>query len=165
MPMAMWSWLVALPAFVVIPGQEDRPSAVIDRLRACAPTPASAPVALKDTSVRETFSFGLPESCRPDSDAWFVHGGNRWRCGDVTIEVVRGIWGPSSFENGDAACASYVAGTPVMVVRDPSHLASVTVWYPTDEAHEPLLSAFSTRPEDRPLVEAIAFSGKVRRPR
>jgi hypothetical protein len=142
----------------------ERPSAEIKDLPACGPRPALAPAGLKDQPMGETFSLSLPPSCEREAGARFAHGGDRWRCGAVTVEVAWGMWGRSSFGDGSKVCRTDVAGTLVMVVRDPSDTGRVSVWYPTGEIHEPLVSVSSKRVEDGALVEAIAFSGRVHRP-
>jgi hypothetical protein len=71
------------------------------------------------------------------------------------------MWGTGSFAESSRKCRSKVAGLPVMVVRHQTDSGSyVTVLYATREIHEPLISAWSDRPEDAELVEAIAFSGR-----
>jgi hypothetical protein len=156
---------VLLVVLVAASSRAERPSEEIENLPACGPRPASAPAALKDRPMGGTFSFSLPPSCEREAGARFVHGGDRWRCGDVTVEVAWGMWGRSSFGDGSKVCRTEVAGALVMVVRDPSDTGRVSVWYPTDEIHEPLVTVSSKRAEDVALVEAVAFSGRVRRPR
>ena len=106
------------------------------------------------------FRISLP-SCREEAGRRFVHGGSRWQCGTVTVEMVWGMWGLGSFSQSAAKCAADVAGLRVMVVREPpAKGAHLVVWYPIGDVHEPLLSAWSDRTEDLPIVEGIAFSGK-----
>jgi hypothetical protein len=94
----------------------------------------------------------------------FVHGGQRWRCGDTTAEVAWGMWGLESFGERDR-CRTELAGVPVMVARRSDKGASVLVWYLTGRVHEPIVSAFSGKSTDRERVEAIAHSGEVTGPR
>jgi len=145
----------------------DNASSVIKKLPRCPPRPPAAPIdGSKETQVRESFSLALPVSCRREEGHQFVHGGDVWRCGEVAVQVGWGMWGASSFgESGTTTCAEVVSGVRVMVVRDKADEGWVAVLYPTDEVHEPLVSARSGRPEDRALVESIVFSGKVKRRR
>jgi hypothetical protein len=51
-----------------------------------------------------------------------------------------------------------------MVVREQGGKGpDTTVWYPTGDVHEPLLSAWSQDSGDAAIVEGVAFSGKVHR--
>jgi hypothetical protein len=140
-------------------------SSVIKKLPRCPPRRTPAPVdGSKETQVRESFSLALPASCQREEGHQFIHGGNVWRCDEVAVQVGWGMWGASSFgESGTTTtCAEIVSGVRVMVVRDKADEGWVAVLYPTDEVHEPLVSARSERAEDRALVEAIVFSGKVK---
>lgn len=160
------SWLVVF-LFSVAPLYAGHASSVVKKLPRCAARPTPGPVeGLKETVVRERFSLSLPVSCRPEEDRQFIHGGDMWRCDGIGVQVAWGMWGPSSFgESRTTACAATVSGVRVMVVRDPADEGWIAVLYPTNEVHEPLVSARSDRPEDRALVEAIVFSGKAKRPR
>lgn len=92
-----------------------------------------------------------------------MHGGNLWQCDSISVEVVWGMWGKSSFSDASEKCTATIAGMPVMVIREPGDQGRrLEVWYPIDEVHEPLISAWSNRSEDVPMVEAIVFSAKVR---
>jgi hypothetical protein len=50
------------------------------------------------TEQGDGFAFFLPPSCIPDTETpRFVHGGSRWRCGTIGVEIVWGMWGAGSF--------------------------------------------------------------------
>jgi len=73
------------------------------------------------------------------------------------------MWGTSSFSESSTKCAAEIAGMRVMVVREQrDNGPGLVVWYPIGEVHEPLVSAWSTRSEDVPLLEAVVFSGRVK---
>ena len=139
-------------------------SAELKGLPACAPIRANVPNGWVETPVRERFSLSLPPTCRPQEPARrYMHGGNLWQCDSISVEVVWGMWGKGSFSDASKKCAATIAGMPVMVVREPRDQgAAIEVLYPIDEVHEPLVSAWSNRTEDVPLVEAIVFSARVR---
>jgi hypothetical protein len=136
----------------------------IDSLPTCkaAPSPAS-PAALTRTSLRDSFSLALPEcSEQKGPEVRYVHGGRRWQCGSVTVEVVWGMWGASSFGEKGSRCKATIDGRRAVVVKDRHEDGpAVLVWYRTGEVHEPLVSVWSSRAEDGGLVEAIALSGRV----
>jgi len=147
--------LIALLAVAQASGEPEPPPA-------CEAAPrAAVPAGWTRTTLRETFSIALPPSCQPDPGPRYVHGGTRWKCGTVTAEVVWGMWGAGSFEDTARKCTAKVEGQKVMVVREPRDKgAAVEVLYRTGEIHEPLVGAWSDRPEDVAAVEAIVFSGK-----
>ena len=157
------SMVLALSLFAV-PLHAGDASSTIKKLPRCTPRPTLAPIdGSKETQLGESFSLSLPGYCSREEDRQFIHGGHAWRCDVVAVQVGWGMWGPSSFgESGTTACAETVSGVRVMVVRDPATPGWIAVLYPTDQPHEPLVSAHSDRPEDRALVEAIVFSGKVK---
>jgi len=158
---SVWTLVILLFA---VPLHAGNASSAIKKLSRCPPRPAPSPIdGLKEKQVRERFSLSLPASCRPEEGHQFIHGGDVWRCDGIAVQVGWGMWGASSFrESGTTTCAEIVSGVRVMVVRDKADEGWVAVLYPTDEVHEPLVSARSDRPEDRALVEAIVFSGKVK---
>jgi len=136
-------------------GERDAPPA-------CEAAPrAAVPAGWTRTTLHETFSIALPPSCQPDAGARYVHGGTRWKCGTVMAEVVWGMWGTGSFADTAKKCTAKVEGLKVMVVREQRDKgAAVEVLYRTGEVHEPLVGAWSDRPEDVGAVEAVVFSGK-----
>jgi hypothetical protein len=112
--------------------------------------------------VDESFAFQVPSSCVPDTDVpQFVHGGKRLRCGAVSVDIVWGMWGPSSFGSG-RQCKSKLGKVAVFVVTHAEgpelHQA---VWYRTGRVHEPILSAWSTKTTDVQMIEAITHSGTL----
>ncbi len=50
------------------------------------------------------FAFLLPSSCALDPETQFVHGGRRWRCGTIGVDVVWGMWGAGSFSDHEQQC-------------------------------------------------------------
>jgi hypothetical protein len=151
--------LAALIGYGLAAAGADGPQKELDRLPKCPATRARA--AHDWSQVGGRFLVSLPPSCREEAGRRFVHGGSRWQCGTVTVEMVWGMWGLGSFSESATKCAADVAGLRVMVVREPPAKGPhLVVWYPIGEVHEPLLSAWSDRTEDLPIVEGIAFSGK-----
>jgi hypothetical protein len=73
------------------------------------------------------------------------------------------MWGSSSFSEASSKCSTDIAGLQVVVVRWEDNGTAVAVWYPTGQVHEPLVSAWSSRREDTPLLEAVAFSGRIKK--
>jgi hypothetical protein len=143
---------------------QGRASDESDALPACKRAPsAAAAAALQRTSLRDSFSLAMPEcSEQRDPEVRYVHGGRRWRCGAVAVEVVWGMWGAESFGRKGTRCKTTIDGRRVLVVTDRHDDGpAVLVWYRTGEVHEPMVSVWSSRTEDAGLVEAIASSGRV----
>ena len=144
--------------------QADHFADEVKGLPSCREKVPSAPASWERKKMGETFSFSLP-ACFQEvqtKEHQYIHGGVRWQCGGATVEVVWGMWGRSSFDSGGTQCAAKIAGKRVMVEHSSNSAGpSVVVWYPTGMVHEPLLSAWSTRPEDAALVSRIAFSGRI----
>jgi hypothetical protein len=136
----------------------------VDALPVCKKAPPAAISAgLQRTSVRDSFSVGLPEcSEQTGPEVRYMHGGRRWRCGAATVEVVWGMWGAESFGEKGTRCKAMIDGWRAMVVADRRDEGpAVLVWYRTGEVHEPIVSVSSPLAEDAGLVDAIAFSGRV----
>jgi hypothetical protein len=128
----------------------------------CKDPPPSTPAAWERKKVNEAFSLALP-ACfiAAKTQRRFVHGGTTWECPPAGAEVVLGMWGPTSFGSGDR-CTTTIAGVPAVVMRSADTKGtSLLVWYRTGQNHEPLISAWSPRLEDRESVLQIAFSGRV----
>ncbi len=135
-------------------------------LPTCKEAPLATPPSWARKEVTTTFSLALP-SCFEAAKAQrrFIHGGSTWQCKPAGAEIVWGMWGPSSFDSG-GGCTTTVAGVPVVVVRSADTAGtSLIVWYRTGTPHEPLISAWSPRLEDRESVLQIAFSGRVAAPK
>ena len=135
----------------------------VDALPECKRAPSAAiSVTLQRTSVRDSFSVGLPECSElHDPGVRYMHGGRRWRCGAMTVEVVWGMWGTESFGEKGTRCRAMIDGWRAMVMADRhAEGPAVLAWYRTGEVHEPIVSVWSPRAEDAGLVEAIAFSGR-----
>lgn len=151
-------------ALLLVPSGPSREKELAGLPR-CQGKPAAPAADWVRHEQREGFTLRLPACFQPDSEGpRFVHGGQRWRCGDTTAEVAWGMWGLESFGERDR-CRTELAGVPVMVARRSDKGASVLVWYLTGTVHEPIVSAFSEKSTDRERVEAIAHSGEVTGPR
>ena len=111
---------------------------------------------------RDGFSLQLPRCFQPVPDApQYVHGGNQWRCGTATVEVVWGSWGSDSFKDREA-CGATISGLPVIVARRANDgTPGVFVRYFTGLVHEPIIAAVDTRAADVPLLTTIAYSGQL----
>ena len=157
---AMMSLVWALTMLALLP--VSAVSAPADAAPPCEAAPrAAVPDGWTRKAVREKFSIALPPSCELDPEPRFVHGGTSWKCGTVGAQVVWGMWGASSFSESAKKCSAKVEGVKVMVVREQrAKGAEVEVLYRTGDVHEPLVAAWSERPEDQAAVEAIVFSGK-----
>ena len=142
----------------------DRASDVVKGLPACSyAPPATLPGAWETKPTGAAFSVALP-SCFKESggERRFVHGGATWQCGTTTVEVVWGMWGAGSFGGKGTRCTATVAGQRVLVVQDRRDDGpALLVWYLTGQAHEPIVSVWSSRMEDAGMVSAIAFSGRT----
>ena len=161
-PMAAVAVIALLP-FVLVPGGA-RGGNDLAGLRRCEGKPPQPAADWVRQEQREGFTLRLPACFKEATDGpRFVHGGQRWSCGDVTAEVVWGMWGLDSFDDRDK-CRTEVAGIPVMVARRSGEGASVLVWYLTGTVHEPIVSASSDKRSDLEQVEAIAHSGEARAP-
>ena len=139
----------------------------LDRVAKCAAASQSAiPADWKRIGGVEGFAFYLPPSCLPDDAApRFVHGGDRWKCGTVGVDVVWGMWGRESFGAGDQ-CRTVLGTVPVLELTRASGERGErrqVVWYLTGVVHEPILSAWSTEPGDAPVIQAITHSGTMLR--
>jgi hypothetical protein len=108
----------------------------------------------------DSFTLFLPPSCVADRDGpQFVHGGSRWRCGTIGVDIVWGMWGPDSFSDREQQCHTTLSGLPALVsVRSAGEESRRIVWYLTGHIHEPLVSAWSTRKEDASDVALITSS-------
>jgi hypothetical protein len=133
-------------------------------LAACKDRAPAVPSSWERKTLGDTFSFALPACFAPveEKELRYVHGGQRWQCDKTTVEVVWGMWGADSFGDGGERCTTTVGGTRVMVrVHQDDDGPSILVWYPTHGVHEPLVSAWSSRVEDKDLVRTIALSGVI----
>jgi hypothetical protein len=131
---------------------------------ACREKAPPTPTTWDRQPVDGSFSFALPSACQSVQvqERSYVHGGLRWQCGKMTVEVVWGIWGRSSFGEGHEYCTTEVGKKLVMVMRQKEAAGLRTVvWYPTKQIHEPLLSAWSTQAEDAQLAMTIVLSGRI----
>jgi hypothetical protein len=136
----------------------------VNGLPKCVELVSAAPVGWRSEKVSDDFELSLPSCFQKEHEGGpprYIHGGIRWRCDDgATAEVVWGMWGRDSFPE-IPKCTAVVSGRSVMVARgDTSETPRVIVWYPTGSIHEPIVAAWSSRPEDKELVVAIAFSGR-----
>ena len=152
-------------AAVVLAAAADRPSE-IQKLPACEKSQPVSTAGWVRIEQREGFSFRLPACFEPDPEKpRFVHGGQRWRCGAKTVEVVWGMWGLGSFDER-RQCKATLAGVPVLVAqRTGEGVHSVLVWYLTGTVHEPIVSAFGGQGESDALLATIALSGERTVPR
>ena len=107
------------------------------------------------------FRFRLPPCFRDEGRIEGApHGGNIWRCGAISAEVVWGMWGQGSFGER-RLCRTVVAGIPAMVGRPKDQaVTGVLVWYLTGELHQPILSVHGQTPADLSLATQIAYSGR-----
>jgi len=115
---------------------------------------------------RDGFVLFIPPSCAPDAEApRFVHGGSRWRCGTLGVDVVWGMWGVGTAAEaaGDEAkaCGATLSGVRV-VASTPGKEHRRAVWYRTGGVHEPLVVAWSSVATDLATLEAITRSGTLK---
>lgn len=116
----------------------------------CKDAPLTPPATWGRKDVGRAFSVALP-SCFVEEKAKerFIHGGTTWLCPPGGAEIVWGMWGETSFGPGDR-CTTSVGGIPAVVIRNPDPKGtSLIVWYRTGDIHEPMISAWSPRLEDR----------------
>jgi hypothetical protein len=132
------------------------------RVPTCQPLSTLRPPAeWQRVDLGDGFAFFLPSSCVPDPETpQFVHGGSRWRCGTVGVDVVWGMWGPGSFSDHEQQCRTTLSRLPALVsVRIDGEEHRRIVWYLTGGIHEPLVSAWSSVAADVPQLQAIGTSG------
>lgn len=132
---------------------------------ACPPaTEVATPKDWKRLTLRNGFSVALPPSCVAQEQPRTMHGGDRWQCGAIGVEVVWGMWGTSSFGKTESQCRRTKGGlaTVEFVRREGEHRQQI-VWYRTGSVHEPIVSAWSAKASDRATVEAITRSGALLR--
>ena len=141
-------------------------------IKALQPCPAiavrPAPADWRQERQGEGFALRLPPSCKEETESprRFVHGGTTWRCGTITVEVVWGMWGPSSFGEDRHACKGTLAGLPIVRASGPRGTEQrLIVWYRTGFVHEPMISAWSSQASDGEAIETIAYSGTLSVPR
>src|SRR5438128_364648 len=141
----------------------------IKGLPKCHAIPArSTPPDWRKEGQGDGFALRLPSACTEQSEEprRFVHGGTTWRCGTLTVEVVWGMWGPTSFGDDLRTCKGILAGLPI--VRASGERGAerrLVVWYRTGFVHEPIISASSSEPTDGDIMEAVAYSGTLSVPR
>jgi hypothetical protein len=151
--------------------KSDRTAVVgVEAASACEALVARAtPKDWRRVEQRDGFVLFLPPSCAPDSHGpRFVHGGSRWRCGTVSVELVWGMWGAGTAGKAGGAdakeCPGTLAGVPVLFSMGGSELRRA-VWYRTGYVHEPIVEAWSSIATDIPVLEAITRSGLLAGPR
>jgi hypothetical protein len=132
---------------------------------ACPAIPASSiPRDWKRVTLRNGFSVALPPSCVAQEQPRTMHGGDRWQCGTIGVEVVWGMWGASSFGKTESQCRRTVSGIATLEsVRREGDNEQQIVWYRTGSVHEPIVSAWSAKAPDRPTIQTITRSGALLR--
>jgi hypothetical protein len=111
------------------------------------------------------FALRMPDCFRNEEGPRFVHGGQRWQCDAMKVEVVWGMWGPGSFGERKE-CRMSLAGVPAMVATaSGANGVSVLVWYLTGTIHEPIISTHSAKADDLPVLTSVAYSGQLSVPR
>ena len=145
---------------------ESKSAKVVEGLPECKESASSPTKGWERRVVDSSFSIALPACFTrvQDQEPRYAHGGMRWSCDKATIEVVWGIWDPTSFGGGGERCTTKVNGMRVMVIRSSeSDGLSVIAWYPTRGVHEPIISVHSSKAGDKDLVLSVALSGKASR--
>jgi hypothetical protein len=138
------------------------PQAAVRALRPCDKIQPVSTIEWFRSTEQYGFSVQLPTCFQPVPKAPpYVHGGNRWRCGTATVEVVWGSWGSDSFEDREACRATVDGLTVVVASRTTAGTPGIFVRYFTGMEHDPIISAFDTRAADVPLLTTIAYSGHL----
>jgi hypothetical protein len=121
------------------------------------------PTEWKQAGQRDGFAFYLPPSCTPDAAPNFVHGGDRWVCGTIGVDIVWGMWGRDSFGSDDECRSTLTGVTTYQSTRIDAETGTrrQLVWYLTGRIHEPILSAWSKETSDQPAIDAITHSGML----
>jgi hypothetical protein len=93
----------------------------------------------------------------------FVHGGEVWEDGELSVSIVYGIWDEYSFDGTMGnRCRTTLDGNDVFVIAAPR---DVLAWYQiAPGSHEPVLSARS-KVDDSSRLAGIAMSLRVRKSR
>ena len=142
----------------------DRASQELEGLPPCAPADARRAGEWKDVDTGRGFAISLPACFEPkvDPGAFYVHGGQSWRCETRTADVVWGMWGASSFSDSWTLCATRIGGVPAMIGRKEPAGGPVEMlaWYLTGTVHEPVVSGWSKEPARLQELQAIVYSGK-----
>jgi hypothetical protein len=110
----------------------------------------------------EQFAWSRPPACKRDTDARFMHGGERWLCGTSSVSVSWGHWALASFEGSQPRCSGVLHGVRIVVVDDAPPSPGVSVWYllPTDGGHQPVIGVHHGQAL-QPGLSPVAFSGRL----
>ena len=154
--------IVAAAAVLLVSATEGNQEQHIQALRRCDRVQLVSTADWVRSDQQDGFSLLLPPCFQPVADApRYVHGGNRWRCGTIKVEVVWGSWGSDSFKDPEA-CGATLSGIPVTVAsRSNDGTPGVFVRYFTGLVHDPIIAAVDTRSADVLLLTTIAYSGQV----
>ena len=105
------------------------------------------------------FELLLPSRMRLSKNQFFDHGGRRWEEGTREVSLSLGFFGLTSFRDGEK-CRFETDGVPaLMISRISKSAVSVSVWIPS--LPRVVVTARSSRPEDLPMLRAIASTLKA----
>jgi hypothetical protein len=113
------------------------------------------------------FTLSMPSCFEHDPLAFYQHGGARWQCRGMTVEVMWGAYGKDSFPGLKYRWVEDVRGVSVALAR--GHVGGryeVAGWYRiggsgAPRSHEPAIVASSTSTGDYASLRAIVSSGRV----
>ena len=96
-------------------------------------------------ALGEDITFALPPDITlAEPQPKFMHGGTLWAKPGLTVTLMYGMWGMSSFnvEGANRVCQTQISGIPVvLVVRSGKNGNNMTAWMQTKaEPYEPVLS-------------------------
>lgn len=130
-------------------------------LRMCKPHDTLGVPTAWSTAGDESFTWSIPGGCRPDPDARFIHGGERWLCDKSDVSLSWGHWGLNSFEHMRPRCRTRINGIRAVVLDEPAPSEDVVVWYLLSSGVYDVVLGVSHGTNAKPALNAAAFSGRV----
>lgn len=143
------------------PGAKERAAHERAGLPRCAAVAPAPPADWKRVVLREGFSVALP-ACfeKPAEQPRYMHGGESWRCHDAVVDVAWGMWGQSSFADGQQRCATEIGGLPVVLFTSADE---VKAWFLTGTVHEPVVAVWSKKPDELRRLQSVFASARLER--
>jgi hypothetical protein len=133
----------------------------LHNLRECPLVASENTNAWQRTDVGSGFFVRLPADCAVDR-APQAGGARRWRCGAMTVEIVRGQWSEKAFREGGAACRATLDLVPVALFASGEGVEQRRVaWYLDGHGSgpHPVVIASGAKGADPARLEAVVRSG------
>jgi hypothetical protein len=118
LPRILMSILIGLACSSTYAAGHDNADPLLAFRRCPAVAPSSVVLATRADSSG-SITIGLPEGVRPDAGGNFLHGGQSWSQGDVTVRLTLGYWWPDSFEvsPSESRCRARIGGMDALVIE------------------------------------------------